>query len=207
MFARFQSIGRFINRLARQNFRLYLITIEEKNRNCIINLFLSRPGIALKDYLVSEDGFESHLQVNHFGGCLLLIGLLPLLVKTAVSAKENNEPKSKIVFTNSCSHKFVRADFEQLDYASNKFKRIFNVHKIYPSSKLFQLMFNLQFHDRMIKTNRLSSLISFINIHPGVVDTGLYNDAIIKTKLRFIYWLFSCLMKVGDLIELDSTSQ
>lgn len=126
-----------------------------------------------------------------------MIGLLPLLAKTALSAKANNEPKSKIVFTNSCSHWFVQADFDQLDHATAKFKSIFNTHKIYPSSKLFQLLFNLQFYDRMIKRNRLSSLISFINIHPGVVDTGLYNEAVIKTKLKFIYYVFSYFMKVG----------
>lgn len=136
--------------------------------------------------------------MNHLGGCLLLIGLLPLLAKTALLARENNEPKSKIVFTNSCSHRFVRADLDQLNYASSKFKQIFSTHKIYPSSKLFQLLFNLHFYDRMIKRNKLSSLISFINIHPGVVDTGLYNDAVIKTKFKFVYYIFSCFMKVSN---------
>lgn len=152
---------------------------------------------------MTEDGFESQMQVNHLGGCLLLIGLLPLLVKTARLAKENNEPKSKIVFTNSCSHRFVRADLKQLDYASSKFEEIFSTHKIYPSSKLFQLLFNIHFYERMIKRNGLSSLISFINIHPGVVDTGLYNDAVIKTKLTFIYYAFSLLMKVMKVTSSD----
>ena len=72
--------------------------------------------------MVTEDGFESQLQINYLGGCLLLIGLLPLLVETAKLTKQNNEPKTKIVFTNSCAHSIFRFDLDQVDYVTDKFR-------------------------------------------------------------------------------------
>ena len=151
----------------------------------------------MRDLVVTEDGFESQLQINYLGGCLLLIGLLPLLVETAKLARQNNEPKSKIIFTNSCAHSMFSFDLDQVDYVTNRFRFDFSTHKMYPNSKMFQLMFNVQYFNRIIKKEGLNSIICLHLIHPGVMDTGLFDSAFIKQKLSFVFKAVALFMRVS----------
>ena len=92
------------------------------------------------------------------------------------------------MYTNSCVHKFLDLDLSLLDYAStDEYENNFSTHQMYCASKLYQLMFNFEFNDRFIKQKKLESLITFINIHPGVVNSGLFNNFVLKKYARPLF--------------------
>ena len=70
-------------------------------------------------------------------------------------------------------------------------------HRMYPNSKMFELMFNVQYFNQIIKKQGLNSVISLHLIHPGVMDTGLFDLAFIKQKLFFVFKAIALFMRVS----------
>ncbi|CAK9816670.1 Retinol dehydrogenase 12 [Anthophora quadrimaculata] len=62
-----------------------------------INILINNAGVFLHPFEKTEDGFETHFQVNYLGHFLLTLLLLPKIQKSA--------PDSKIINVSSVAHK------------------------------------------------------------------------------------------------------
>ncbi|KAJ6388097.1 hypothetical protein OIU77_026630 [Salix suchowensis] len=86
----------------------------------------------------SEDGYETHLQVNFLAPALLSVLLLPSIIKGS---------PSRIINVNSILHYMGFVDTDDMNFTSGKEK--FNSAKAYSSSKLAQVMFNSVLQKRL----------------------------------------------------------
>eukprot|EP01018_Ginkgo_biloba_P030811 Gb_19713 [translate_table: standard] len=124
----------------------------------------------------TRDGNEQHMQVNHLGGALLTILLLPLLLRGA---------PSRIVNVNSVAHYCAIVDPQDLNHKNIK-KNTFNSITAYGSSKLAHLMFLSVLSSKLPET----AAIDVIAVHPGIVSTNLVGDVVASFRNKS-FWKFN----------------
>ena len=78
---------------------------------------------------LTEDGHETHLQVNHLSHLLLTLELLPIIVKTASTTGDG-----RIVFVSSDAHRQGTLNVDNLDGQVSYWR-----FKMYGNSKLFNV--------------------------------------------------------------------
>ncbi|XP_050232877.1 dehydrogenase/reductase SDR family member FEY-like [Mercurialis annua] len=108
----------------------------------------------------SKDGFETHMQVNHFAPALLSILLLPSMISNGSSLR-------RIINVNSSLHKMGFVNIDDMNFVLNKPR--FTSTKAYSNSKLAQVMFSgiLQRH------LTFQSGVSVVCVSPGSVRTNV----------------------------------
>ena len=79
--------------------------------------------------VITDDGFESHYQVNHLSPFLLTLELLPIILDTAHACGD-----ARVVFVSSVGHTFGTFDPENLNG-----ERTFGATKFYGHSKLYNV--------------------------------------------------------------------
>eukprot|EP00252_Welwitschia_mirabilis_P002498 TRINITY_DN12450_c0_g1_i1.p1 TRINITY_DN12450_c0_g1~~TRINITY_DN12450_c0_g1_i1.p1 ORF type:complete len:375 (+),score=65.99 TRINITY_DN12450_c0_g1_i1:220-1344(+) len=127
----------------------------------------------------SKDGFEEHMQVNHFAPALLTILLLPSLLRGS---------PSRVVNVNSNMHHLGFVDPEDLNITSGK--RKYSSVAGYSGSKLAQIMFSSVLQRKIPS----EAGINIMCVSPGVVTTNVARDLspVIQTGYRLIpYFLFT----------------
>lgn len=128
-----------------------------------LDILVNNAGIMATPYKLSDDGIE--LQAcNAIGHFAFTIPLLPILKKT--DALPNSQVR--VVNLSSIAHKAASAkvDFTSLegvnrDYSSTAIR--------YGNSKLANMLFNNELQSQLEGTN-----IHCLAVHPGVVDTNLF---------------------------------
>ncbi|KAI9089556.1 hypothetical protein K1719_029161 [Acacia pycnantha] len=130
-----------------------------------LNVLINNAGIlnlGKPQSFSEEDGFETHLQVNHLAPSLLTILLLPSLKKGS---------PSRIVNCSSTGHFFGFVDVDDMNLTSGR--RKFFSFRGYSSSKLAQVMFSSILQKKL----PIESGISVVCVSPGIVrNTNVVRD-------------------------------
>lgn len=145
-----------------------------------IDLLVNNAGIMFVPYAKSEDGIESHFAVNYLGHCLLTHLLLPRMIDTAREKGSN----CRIVNVSSCAHLAGSINFKDLSMSTH-----YIPSASYAQSKLAQVIFTKSLDSKLRKHN---IPVQVHAVHPGLVNTDLFNGTLLKTIAP---WIPSLLFK------------
>lgn len=148
-----------------------------------VDVLVNNAGVMRCPYFQTEDGFENHMAVNHFGNFLLTNLLKPSLFKA---------PSSRVIFVSSSLHRFGKVNLDDLN-SEEQYKK----GKPYNDSKLINLLFAREFHNRYAKDGKLC----VYSVHPGMVRTNLGRYTIFFNK----YFKILCFPLVAILYPLIIT--
>ena len=121
-----------------------------------LDLLINNAGLMALPRLLTGDGFEMQLGVNHLGHFALTLALLPLLA---------GRPDSRVVTVTSGAQYFGRIAFDDLQG-----ERRYDRWAAYGQSKLANVMFALELQERL--RDQGSGVLS-LAAHPGVARTNL----------------------------------
>lgn len=121
-----------------------------------LDLLINNAGLMALPRMVTEDGFEMQLGVNHLGHFALTLALLPLLA---------GRPDSRVVTVTSGAQYFGRLAFDDLQG-----ERRYDRWGAYGQSKLANVMFALELQERL---RAQGSGVLSLAAHPGVARTNL----------------------------------
>ena len=93
-----------------------------------LDVLVNNAGVMAVDQSITEDGFETHLGINHLGHFALTEGLFPVLSAT---------PGARVVTHSSMGHRAGRMRFDDLMFE----RRTYNRWTAYLQSKLANLLF------------------------------------------------------------------
>ena len=119
-----------------------------------LDVLLHNAGIYMDERVLTEDGFETTLQVNHLAPFLLTHEVLPHLEKSA---------PSRVVVVASVAHRRGELDLDNLDLA-----RGFTAYGAYALSKLCNVLFTFELAERVRDKGITANCL-----HPGVIGTKL----------------------------------
>eukprot|EP01025_Chloroclados_australasicus_P012367 TRINITY_DN15687_c1_g1_i1.p1 TRINITY_DN15687_c1_g1~~TRINITY_DN15687_c1_g1_i1.p1 ORF type:complete len:349 (+),score=38.19 TRINITY_DN15687_c1_g1_i1:77-1048(+) len=122
-----------------------------------IDVLINNAGVMGCPEMLTDDGFEYQLGVNHFGHFLFTYCLLPKLLY--------NSNSTRIVNVASEAHVFGELDLNDLLYKQKKY----DGWKCYARSKLANILFTYELA-RMIKAENKCTVNC---LHPGLVATDL----------------------------------
>ncbi|OSS48278.1 hypothetical protein B5807_07598 [Epicoccum nigrum] len=137
-----------------------------------LDALICNAGLGVGVYNESEDGLDTHMQVNHFAQAHLMLSLLPILQKT---------PDSRLVAQSSDMHRPASSDIK---FASvEEINQDIGAMQLYNRTKLAQVVF---FHELVlrIKAGQFGQVTSntappWINAtHPGGVVTDQQDQAV-----------------------------
>ncbi|KAL1505366.1 hypothetical protein ABEB36_004950 [Hypothenemus hampei] len=145
-----------------------------------INYLINNAGIMFGPWAESRDGYESQFSTNYLGHFLLTHLLLPQLKKGGT-----NSSHSRVVNVSSCAHVIGKINFTDINFRS----QYYVPGEAYAQSKLAQILFSNFLNRLMVNENEP---VQFHSVHPGLVNTDLFNDTNLKT---IVPWLPSLLFK------------
>ncbi|KAL1114907.1 hypothetical protein AAG570_007731 [Ranatra chinensis] len=152
-----------------------------RSQHSFLNLLVNNAGIMFVPYALSE-GIESHWKVNYLGPFYLTHLLMPLLLNV-------RQPKrSRIVNVTSCAHQAVTTFTIDTDYT----KSDYIPSEAYGQSKLAQVLFTKELNRKLSDNN---SNVTVLAVHPGIVDTDLFNGTLLK---RFFPWILKYVCKNSE---------
>lgn len=118
-----------------------------------IDVLVNNAGLALRDRIVTEDGFENTFAVNHLAYFLLTRLLQPTLVASA---------PARIVNVSSEAHRWGAIRFDDL-----MGEKTYDGWKAYAQSKLANVLFTYELARRLDGTGVTANCL-----HPGLVGTA-----------------------------------
>ena len=137
----FKSVRRFANSI-----------LESEDR---LDILINNAGIFMAPFQKTEDGFESHFQVNHLGHFLLTQLLIDLLQKSA---------PSRIINVSARAHMWAStSDFDNLGK-----EEAYTNYVAYGLSKIANIAYTKELHMRYNANN-----VTSYSLHPGVVETDI----------------------------------
>ncbi|XP_072154000.1 polyprenol dehydrogenase [Bemisia tabaci] len=147
-----------------------------------IHILINNAGIMFVPFEETESGFESHFMVNYLGHFLLTQLLLPNL--------ESGSPRinRRIVNVTSCAYNLS----PPLDFSDINMKEQYIPHAAYARSKLAQVMSTISLEAKMRERN---SPVQVMAVHPGIVDTDLFDGTLLKVATP---WILSKLSKTPE---------
>ncbi len=122
-----------------------------------LDLLINNAGVMMPPMSRTEDGFELQLGVNHLGHFALTGLLLERLRAT---------PGSRVVTVSSMAHRSGAMDFDDLQWASRRYKKMAS----YGQSKLANLLFTFELQRRL---DAVGSKMKATAAHPGWTATDL----------------------------------
>lgn len=122
-----------------------------------IDILINNAGVMAPPRGETKDGFELQFGTNHLGHFALTAQLFPLLKNTA---------GSRVVTVSSIAAQNGTINFDDLMFKQN-YKR----WKAYQQSKLANLMFAKELHERLVQKGCKTISIA---AHPGVSQTNLF---------------------------------
>ena len=164
----FKSVRRFANSI-----------LESEGR---LDILINNAGVLMPPFRETEDGFESHFQVNHLGHFLLTQMLIDLLKKSA---------PSRIINVSSLSHfSATVSDFDSIDKKEN-----YSAYSAYCVSKLANVVYTREL-SRRYSMDKVTSY----SLHPGAVSTDALRNLfkqypILETLISFTKPLLMLFMK------------
>lgn len=128
----------------------------ELNKLDRIDVLANNAGGVFKERVITEDGFEGTLQVNHLAGFLLTNLLLDKLIASGAS----------VINTSSAAHRPGRIDLRDL-----QLERGWSTWKSYSNAKLANVLFTRGLHQRHVLDG-----VSTAAFHPGMVASSFGSD-------------------------------
>ena len=125
-----------------------------QQRAPILDVLVNNAGVFQRSRVLTEDGFEMTMAVNHFAVFLLTSRLLPTL---------RAAPAGRIVTVSSIAHSGADLDLDDLSFAHG-----FEGYDVYAASKLANILFTRSLASRLAPTPVTANAL-----HPGVIDTKL----------------------------------
>ncbi|XP_035828274.1 retinol dehydrogenase 13 isoform X2 [Aplysia californica] len=119
-----------------------------------VDILINNAGVMMCPKMLTEDGLEMQMGVNHFGHFLLTQLLLDKLKASA---------PSRIIFLSSLAHTRGQINFEDLNSAQE-----YNSRTVYGQSKLANVLCTQELAKILEGTN-----VTVNCLHPGVVNTEL----------------------------------
>lgn len=126
--------------------------VREKTR--ALDVCINNAGVYEDERIITADGFERTMAVNHFAHVLLTHELLPLL-KAA--------PLGRIITVSSIAHQSGRLRLDDLSFSS-----AYDGYEAYAASKLANILFTVALARRLADTSVTANCL-----HPGVIGTKL----------------------------------
>ncbi|XP_060658301.1 retinol dehydrogenase 14-like isoform X1 [Drosophila nasuta] len=157
---------------------------EFKKEQSKLDILINNAGIAHCPRMLTKEGFEMQLGVNHMGHFLLTNLLLDLLKKSS---------PSRIVNVSSLIHSYGTINFDDLNS-----EKSYKPDTAYSQSKLANILFTRELAKRLEGTN-----VTVNALHPGVVETELmrhvaiFNNPIIGFLVSPLVWLIFKTAKQG----------
>lgn len=151
---------------------IYCRFLDEQNR---LDILINNAGVMASPRMLTKDGYEMQLGVNHMGHFLLTNLLLDALKASA---------PSRIVVLSSLAHKWGQINRDDLNS-----EKSYNKYKAYNQSKLANVLFVRELAKRLEGTQVTANAV-----HPGVVKTELGRH-LIHNKVRqiinpFVHYFF-----------------
>ncbi|XP_060655622.1 retinol dehydrogenase 14-like isoform X1 [Drosophila nasuta] len=149
---------------------------EFKKEQSKLDILINNAGIMLCPHMLTKEGFEMQLGVNHMGHFLLTNLLLDLL---------NKSSPSRIVNVSALAHVNGTINFDDLNS-----EKSYSPRKAYGQSKLANILFTRELAKRLEGTN-----VTVNALHPGVVETELsrhvpiFNNPIFGFLISPLIWL------------------
>ncbi|XP_069697712.1 retinol dehydrogenase 12-like isoform X2 [Periplaneta americana] len=119
-----------------------------------IHILVNNAGVCYCPKLVTEDGFDMHMGVNHLGHFLLTCLLLPRIIRSGPARIVNVASINNYVAKAIC--------FDDLHWE----KRRYNNFASYSESKLANVLFSAELSRRLKGTG-----VNTYSLHPGIVVT------------------------------------
>ncbi|KAH8396958.1 hypothetical protein KR215_006815 [Drosophila sulfurigaster] len=147
-----------------------------KKEQSKLDILINNAGISHCPRMLTKEGFEMQLGVNHIGHFLLTNLLLDLLKKSS---------PSRIVNVSSLAHIDGSINFDDLNS-----EKSYSPRKAYGQSKLANILFTRELSKRLEGTN-----VTVNALHPGVVETELmrhvtiFNNPIFGFLVSPLIWL------------------
>nr|XP_016940490.1 retinol dehydrogenase 13 [Drosophila suzukii] len=147
---------------------------QEQNK---LHILINNAGIMDCPKMLTKDGFEMQIGVNHMGHFLLTLLLLDVLKSSA---------PSRIVVLSSIAHRFGRIKRDDLNSEKSYDRKM-----AYCQSKLANILFTRELSKRLEGTG-----VTVNALHPGVVNTELFrNTPFLGSKIGKILiapfiWIF-----------------
>ena len=120
----------------------------------VLDVLINNAGVYSPRRIITVDGFELTMAVNHFAPYLLTRLIGPLLSKATAG---------RIVNVSSMAHQSGDIDLDDLT-----FERGFEGYSAYAASKLANILFTRALASRLANTGVTANCL-----HPGVIDTKL----------------------------------
>lgn len=167
---------------------------EELRKACPrIDVLINNAGAILGSRMLTEDGFEKTMQINHLAHFLLTNLLMDILI----------ESKATVINTSSIANRlFARFNIQDLNMEGR-----YSASMAYGNAKLENILFTKEL-DR-----RYGSMgISAVTFHPGIVATGFAKGSssflwpLYRTPIKYIAGLISPEKGADTLVWLASTS-
>jgi NAD(P)-dependent dehydrogenase (short-subunit alcohol dehydrogenase family) len=121
-----------------------------------LDVLINNAGVYMTERMISRDGFEMTLVVNHLAHFLLANRLLPVLKKSTAP---------RVVTVSSIVHTSGRIDFANLNCEQK-----FDGYHAYANSKLANILFANELARR-------EPWLTSNSLHPGVIDTKMLHAA------------------------------
>jgi len=128
------------------------------DKQVALHALILNAGVFSPEYKKTDDGFESHIGVNHLGHFLLTLLLLKKLKESA---------PSRVVVVSSSLHSGGKIRFDDLHWEKD-----YSAQKAYGDSKLANILFARELNRRLEGTNVTANAL-----HPGVIATELGRDS------------------------------
>ncbi len=147
--------------------------------NTQIDVFIFNAGIMIPPYSITEDGFESQFQVNYLSHYYLFTLLKDLML--------NSKSKKVISISSLSSEKGMNRTIGDFEQDSRCEEKDYDAMKCYRESKLAQVLFSAEVHNRFSEDGFRSYAV-----HPGVVNTNLFYrqyNPVAKALIQPIAWL------------------
>ena len=150
-----------------------------------LNYLVLNAGIFSGSFSLTQDGFESHLGINHLGHFLLTHKLLQELAESGTV-----ESPSRVVVVASHSHLMVSdLNIERLQLTEKDFQGLLPSQVGYAQSKLCNVLFSKEL-DRIAKENNLH--ICSYSLHPAtMVASNIGNDSLLARAAIHVASLFT----------------
>lgn len=147
-----------------------------------IDVLCNNAGGSNSQRIVTSEGFETTLVVNHLSGFLLTKLLMPAILDAAKSES------ARVVFTSSLGHKNSPLDFDDLGL-----EKSYGSLKAYGHSKLMNLLTARSLDQRFRANNVIVS-----SFHPGAVRTAIWGKGGMLAKvLGFVMYPFMWSIEKG----------
>ncbi|KAE8443559.1 hypothetical protein EG329_001721 [Mollisiaceae sp. DMI_Dod_QoI] len=132
-----------------------------------IDIMINNAAVMAAPYKVTEDGFESHFQINHLSHFLLTNLLMPKLLLPSSSSDDDDSQSARILNISSSAHQISDIRYGDIDFGAGK---EYVPWLAYGQSKTANLLFTVELNRRF--KGKGCGVWSFAPT-PGAVDSGL----------------------------------